>query len=153
LFHEIASAEVYATDISLQALAVAQENANNLLAKIHFIQHDILRDDLFIRDLDIIVSNPPYITTQEVAAMKKNVVAYEPHQALFVPHGDALIFYKAIVGKAQEALKENGLLAVEINEAMGAKVLKLFQEHGFKDASVVKDLQSKDRIVRGTKTN
>jgi release factor glutamine methyltransferase len=153
LYHEIGGAEVYATDISLQALAVAQQNAKKLLARIHFIQHDILRDDLFVRDVDIIVSNPPYVTAKEMADMKKNVVAYEPHLALFVPDADALIFYKAIIEKAQEALKENGLLAVEINETKGADVLKLFEQHGFKNVCLVKDLQSKDRLVRGMKSN
>jgi release factor glutamine methyltransferase len=153
LYHEVGGAEVYATDISLQALAVAQQNAKNLLARIHFIQHDILHDDLFVRDVDIIVSNPPYVTMKEMPDMKRNVVAYEPHLALFVADGDALLFYKAIVEKAQEALKENGLLAVEINETKGAEVLKLFEHYGFKEVCIVRDLQSKDRIVRGIKCN
>jgi release factor glutamine methyltransferase len=153
LYHEVGGAEVYATDISLQALAIAQQNAKNLLARIHFIQHNILHDDLFVRDVDIIVSNPPYVTAKEMLDMKKNVVAYEPHLALFVPDADALIFYKAIIEKAQEALKESGLLAVEINETRGAQVVKLFEQHGFKDVCIVKDVQSKDRIVRGIKCN
>ena len=153
LYHEVGGAEVYATDISLQALAIAQQNAKNLLARIHFIQHDILHDDLFVRDVDVIVSNPPYVTTKEKAGMKKNVVAYEPHLALFVPDADALTFYKAIIGKAQEALKENGLLAVEINETKGSDVLELFEQHGFREVCIVKDLQAKERFVRGIKSN
>jgi release factor glutamine methyltransferase len=149
----MAGVEVYATDISLQALAVAQQNAKQLLAKIHFMQHDILRDQLSVQDLDIIVSNPPYIRNKERAGMHKNVVDYEPHLALFVPDDDPLIFYKAIIEKSHEALKENGLLAVEINEALGVKVQQLFLDRGFKEVGIVKDLHGKDRIVNGMKDN
>ncbi|MEO5603151.1 MAG: peptide chain release factor N(5)-glutamine methyltransferase [Cyclobacteriaceae bacterium] len=149
LFHETSPAEVYATDVSTDSLAVAAQNAESLHAEIHLLQHDILKDALTIKDMDVLVSNPPYVRKNERENMNRNVIDYEPHLALFVPDDEPLIFYSAIVKQSQKILNPHGLLVVEINEKFGKEVLQLFVSHGFKDVVVIRDVNRKDRIVRG----
>jgi release factor glutamine methyltransferase len=146
---EIPGSSVYATDVSDKALTVAKANAAELGASITFLQHDILTSDIPFAGFDIIVSNPPYVSLTEKSNMEPNVVKYEPHLALFVQANDPLIFYKAIAAKAKKVLKPGGVLVVEINERFGHEVSDTFSEVGFKDLSIIKDLQGKDRIVRG----
>lgn len=152
LFHEIQDAEVYATDVSNAALTVAAYNAETLHAKINLVEHDILREKIPFKNLDIIVSNPPYVTKKEKNDMERNVVDHEPHLALFVPDDDPLVFYKAIVEKSKEVLKCNGLLAVEVNERFGNGVSHLFLQAGFKEVRIIKDIDGKERVVRGLKS-
>jgi release factor glutamine methyltransferase len=89
-------ATVYATDISAAALRVARTNALEYKVPIQLLQHDILDHPLPFADLDVIISNPPYITLQEKTSMSSNVLDFEPHLALFVPDEDPLLFYRAI---------------------------------------------------------
>ncbi len=149
LFHEVSPAEVYATDVSTDSLAVAAHNAESLHAEIRLLQQDILNDALIIKDMDVIVSNPPYVRKNERENMNRNVIDYEPHLALFVPDDEPLIFYSAIVKQSQKILNPHGLLAVEINEKFGKEVLQLFVTHGFKDVVVIRDVNRKERIVKG----
>jgi release factor glutamine methyltransferase len=81
---EISGAKVSATDVSDKALVVAKENAKNLKAEVHFLQHNILTEEIPFRNLDIVVSNPPYIALSEKESMAPNVKDFEPHLALFV---------------------------------------------------------------------
>lgn len=148
---ECKKAEVYATDISAEALAVAEKNAVRLKADVHFIKNDILREELPVPELDIVISNPPYIAASEKEQMQLNVVGFEPHLALFVPEEDPLVFYKAITAKALKVLRPSGMLIVEINERFGREVKGLFEEGGFGEVSVIKDIGGKERIVRGMK--
>jgi release factor glutamine methyltransferase len=137
--------------VSNEALEVAMHNAGKLKAAISFIHHDILRSDIPVHDLDMVVSNPPYITPREQALMKRNVITYEPHLALFTLEEDPLLFYKAIAGKAMKMLKHGGFLFVEINENSGKAISEIFSEKGFQDIHILKDLQGKDRIMSGRK--
>jgi release factor glutamine methyltransferase len=148
---EISGSKVSATDVSDKALMVAKENAKNLGAAVHFLQHNILTEEIPFRNLDIVVSNPPYIAMSEKESMEPNVKDFEPHLALFVTENDPLIFYRAITFKAHAALKPGGLLCVEINERFGNLVEKLFQDEGFSEVIVIRDLSGKERIVRGIK--
>lgn len=152
LAFEIPDSKIFATDISNEALTLANENAQRLKAKVDFFKHDILKEDLKLGDLDIIVSNPPYIALSEKNTLQPNVVNFEPHLALFAPENDPLLFYRVIAGKARHALKTGGMLCVEINERFGDEVKQLFFDHGFKEAAVVKDISGKDRIVKGVKS-
>lgn len=140
---------VYATDVSAAALGVARKNAATHNAHVNFLEHDILRETIPFRNLDVIVSNPPYVTRLESADMAPNVLQYEPHNALFVPDNDPLIFYRAILRRSEAALAAAGLVAFEINEKFGAEVAALFKESGFTDVRVLKDLNGKPRIVCG----
>ncbi|HOX82079.1 MAG TPA: peptide chain release factor N(5)-glutamine methyltransferase, partial [Chryseolinea sp.] len=113
---EIQNAEVFAIDISEGALEVAKQNAHDLHAGVQFMQLDILNADIPFQNLDVVVSNPPYIALSEMKMMSNNVVDYEPHLALFVEENDPLVFYRVIATKSKSVLKPGGLLVVEINE-------------------------------------
>lgn len=146
---ELPEASVTATDISIDALTVARNNATMLNASVDFIQHDILAQDIPLGGLDVVVSNPPYIAQTEEAAMNSNVLQYEPHLALFVPDDDALKFYKAIAIKAHEVLVRGGLLIVEINERFGNETAAVLKANDYHHVAIIKDLDGKDRIVKG----
>jgi len=146
---EIPKSEVYGLDISETALQVDKQNAIDLQAKVDFVKCDILTDEIPFGDLDIIVSNPPYIRDLEKELMLPNVLDHEPHLALFVPNTDALRFYKAITEKAKKALKPQGWLYFEINEAFGQANADVLLQNGFSNVEIRKDMQSKDRMVRG----
>jgi release factor glutamine methyltransferase len=153
LSRELPHAGVYASDISTEALETARENALTHHASVHFMHHDILKQQLPFQMFDVVVSNPPYVTEKEQKNMERNVLDHEPHLALFVPDNDPLIFYNAILTKAAQALVRHGLLAVEINENFGNEVRALFEAHGFADVGIIKDVSSKDRVVKGRKTD
>jgi release factor glutamine methyltransferase len=145
-------ARVYGLDVSEEALKVANKNAQKLNIDVTFIQADILNDELAaLPDFDIIISNPPYITETEKNEMHSNVIAHEPHLALFVSDGNPLQFYEAIVKVAGKNLKKGGYLYFEINSAFGSEVKKTMEKNGFSKVAITKDMQGKDRIVAGLK--
>lgn len=150
---ELPTAQVIATDISLEALAVAQNNANHLGAQVQFLHHDILNNDLPFHDLDMIVSNPPYIAQLEKPTLDQNVVNYEPHLALFATPDDPLVFYKAIAEKAQKALRPGGMVLVEINERFGDATAEIFLTNNYNEVIITKDIHGKDRIISATYTS
>lgn len=98
---------------------------------------------------DVIVSNPPYVPFSEKEFMEKNVLDYEPGLALFVEDENPLIFYDAICRFAKQNLCETGKLYFEINEKYGNDIKELMTSFGFKRVDVIKDINRKDRIVRG----
>ncbi len=146
---EIPESEVFATDVSQAALDVARENAQLLNATVSYVQSDVLQDEIPFNQLNLIISNPPYIAQSEKGTMRTNVVAFEPHLALFVSDDDALQFYRSIAEKSRHKLRQNGLLVVEINERFGKEVTTLFEKYGFTDVQVIQDLFGKERIVKG----
>ena len=141
-------------DISEDALLVARQNAETLDADIHFIQMDFLNEVNWeqLPMYDIIVSNPPYIKQSEEANMAKNVLAFEPSIALFVPDEDPLLFYRKIVLFAKSHLSVQGMIFLEINEALGNEVVSLFEKNGF-ETELRKDLQGRDRMVKASFTS
>jgi release factor glutamine methyltransferase len=146
---EIPGSKVFATDISQNAIEKAQQNATALNAVVGFFNNNVVDDDLGLTTLDVVVSNPPYIPLAEKESMKNNVTRFEPSQALFVSDADPLIFYRAIAGKATMCLRTGGLLAVEINERFASDVARIFEDSGFEDVRIIKDLFHKERIVKG----
>jgi release factor glutamine methyltransferase len=147
---ELPEADVVALDISADALALAQENATLHKAEVRFIEKDVLfmmPTDL-ASTFDVVVSNPPYIALSEKDSMKDNVLANEPHLALFVPNTNPLIFYEHIASIAQEKLNLGGFLFFEINERFGKEVLELLVKRGFKHVELRQDLGCKDRMVK-----
>lgn len=149
--NKLLSADVYAMDVSEEALETARKNAvlNNVNVK--FFQDDILDPD-FLRgagDYDVILSNPPYIKISEKNEMQKNVLDYEPHLALFVDNDDALLFYRKIAEYAKKKLKPGGMIYFEINAALGPETKLLIEEQGFKNVDLIKDINNKNRILRG----
>ncbi|MDR3134130.1 MAG: peptide chain release factor N(5)-glutamine methyltransferase [Prevotellaceae bacterium] len=143
------STEVYACDCSPEALEVAQRNAVKNDAEIHFFRCDVLSDVNFDKKADCIISNPPYVRESEKAAMPKNVLLYEPPQALFVADSDPLVFYRAIARFARQHLRDNGALFVEINEALGNETKALFAAAGFTSIELRRDMNGKDRMIKG----
>ena len=152
LAKHLPEAEVFALDISVEALDVARQNAAMNQAKVHFFQHDILGDEPLASpfsslSFDCIVSNPPYITLGEQAEMAKNVLDYEPHQALFVPNGNPLLFYERIAAFARQHLKEAGSLYFETSSHYGQAAAKLLEDKNFRQVKLLKDISGNDRII------
>ncbi|PTT03603.1 peptide chain release factor N(5)-glutamine methyltransferase [Pedobacter sp. HMWF019] len=137
---------VSALDVSVDALEVAQYNAAMNKVVVNFIEADIL---LYsgTESFDLIVSNPPYIKEDEKPEMHENVLAHEPHRALFVSNENPLIFYKAIANFALVHLNPQGLLFFEINEYLGKETVEMLEFKGFTRITLKKDMQGKDRMV------
>jgi len=146
---ELPNAQVEAIDISASALIIAKQNADTLEADIKFHEWDILSSDELPSNYDIIVSNPPYVMNREKAEMQSNVLEHEPDLALFVEDDDPLIFYNTITQKATKSLIKGGGLYFEINEQFGIEVANEMQSKGFVNVEVIKDMQGRDRIVKG----
>lgn len=151
--------EVFAIDVSEKALEVANLNAKENNVDINFIQADILNtEDLLslrtksrnLPKLDMIVSNPPYVRNLEKVEIKKNVLDYEPHLALFVEDNDALLFYRKIAQLAKDNLQPKGLLFFEINQYLGKETVELLENLGFKNIELRKDLRGNDRMIKAS---
>jgi release factor glutamine methyltransferase len=142
---KLPSSTVYACDVSAAALNVAIKNANALGAPINFIEADILDNATWSNfpEFDIIVSNPPYIPRNEQSQMSDNVIAHEPHLALFVNDDDPLLFYKAIKAFAEKKLTNEGQLYFEVHEDLADQTAQLFQQ-----SEIRKDMQGKNRMLR-----
>lgn len=139
---------VYSCDISDDALNVAKLNATINNVSVEFFHFDILSGKtLNYSELDVIVSNPPYVTMAEIEFMNKNVLDYEPHLALFVPNSDPLLFYRTIVEKYAYLLKDNGFLYFEINEAFANETQEMLHSFNF-NSIVINDINGKKRMVK-----
>jgi len=150
---ELPMTEVSAIDVSDGALEVAQKNALTNNITVHFIKKDILsHTELLLENQkwDIIVSNPPYVRLLEKEEIKKNVLEYEPHLALFVADDDALLFYRKIATLARTCLTENGYLFFEINQYLGAETVALLENLGFKNIQLRQDIYGNNRMIRCT---
>ena len=141
-------ANVSAIDVSEKALEVAKRNAVSNKVEVNFIQSNILEVEDLNRHFDMIVSNPPYVRNLEKEEIKKNVLDYEPHLALFVEDTDALLFYRKIAQLALKNLAQNGLLFFEINQYLGKETVELLQNLGFKNIELKKDMYGNDRMIR-----
>lgn len=145
---EIEDSIVYASDISIDALKIAKQNAKQLNARVNFIEHDMLSDyNILPTDLDCIISNPPYIANKEKRLMNKNVLSFEPHSALFVPDDNPLLFYKRIAEIALTNLKTHGIVMCEINAAYSNETTNCFRKFGFGNIFVLKDIRNKNRMI------
>ena len=146
---EVPGAVVVGTDLSQEALDVAACQPFPLPNPPQFVRSDVL--DLaqpFPQDpFDILLSNPPYVRESERALMRPNVLSFEPSTALFVPDGDPLVFYRALVRWAERLLVPDGWGMVEINEAFGPAVADLFRAAGLRYVEIVPDFYQKDRFI------
>jgi len=167
----IPGAYVFASDILDAALNVAQKNAESFRTKITFFHQNIInqatgfgqqaagnrlqatgsRQQASVSKnhmYDILVSNPPYIPEKEKKSINKNVIDWEPHEALFVPDQDKLIFYRNIAAFGLKHLRQKGKIYLEIHEKSGPDVKKLFTQFGYNDIVIRKDINGKDRMIR-----
>jgi len=141
---------VVAIDISKEALDVATYNASINNVEVNFVLADILNNNLEnLGQFDVIVSNPPYVLESDKNQMSQNVLQYEPQIALFVKDAHPLLFYRRIVELSKQSLKPKGKLFFEIHENFGKQIKKLLEDNGFKKVEVKKDLQGKDRMIKG----
>ncbi len=149
---ELPDAEIFAIDVSEDALQVARRNAQNQNVNINLLNIDFLNEDrwLSLPLVDIIISNPPYIPENEKAKIDKNVVGHEPHLALFVTDENAFIFYEKIASFAKKNLKEEGKIFVEVHEDYANEVEKIFTEKNFK-TEIKKDIYGKKRMLKANK--
>lgn len=147
------SAAVSAVDVSVDALQVAAQNAEEQQVSISLFKADILDTEQWasLPLFDCIISNPPYITEKEAGQMQANVLQFEPHLALFVPDNNPLLFYDAISSFGLKHLHNKGFLFFEINESFGNEVAQLLSAKGYINIELRKDMQGKDRMVKGEK--
>lgn len=145
----IDGAQVTAVDVSASAIEVARRNAEQNGAQVEFVRADILADNqLFVpSSLDVVVSNPPYVTETDKSQMSRNVLDFEPHLALFVPDSDPLLFYRRIAELAQQWLKSDGMLFFEINERFGPETVQLLENMWFDNIELHRDFYEKNRMV------
>ena len=144
------TANITAIDISSNAIKIAKKNADNYNLNITFLCEDIFKfnpDSKF----DLIVSNPPYVLESEMKKMHKNVLNFEPHNALFVEDSDPLIFYNYIAQFAFKYLNSKGALFFEINESFGVEIKLILNKLDFVNIELKKDLNGKDRMIKAIK--
>lgn len=149
LKRKIPAATVNSCDISNGALAVARKNAAVHETVIHFFHIDFLNEknrDL-LPEVDVIISNPPYIPECDKNEIRKNVLDHEPHLALFVKNEDPLIFYQAIAKFGLQRLKQKGSIYVEIHESFAEMVIQTFEQMSY-STELRKDIQGKERMVK-----
>ena len=147
LAKNLPNASVYAVDVSKKALETAKRNAISNGVDVTFLLLDILEEEVLKCNFDIIVSNPPYVRNLEKQEIKKNVLDYEPHLALFVEDNDALVFYRKIASLAQNNLLENGQLYFEINQYLGTEMTDLLKQMDFENIELKKDIYDNDRMI------
>ena len=149
---ELTNSFVSAVDTSANALEIAKENALKHNLNINFINADILNFENYNwQQYDLIVSNPPYVRESEKKSMDKNVLNYEPQNALFISDNDPLLFYRNIKNFSKKYLRRNGLIFFEINEKFGKDLAILFKDSGFKNIEIIKDINEKDRFLKCAK--
>jgi len=141
------NASIDAIDNSKEALEIAKSNAILNSVEINFELSDVFNFS-DIKKYDLIVSNPPYVLESEKKIMNKNVLDYEPHNALFVSDNDPLIYYKEIAKIATNNLNKNGLLFFEINEKYSNQIIELLSNLNFVDIELKKDINGRDRIIK-----
>lgn len=143
-------AKILACDISPICIETTLRNAELNSVQIDVFEYDILksRPENSFPELDIVVSNPPYIRESEKLLMERNVLEYEPELALFVKDENPLVFYERIADFALVYLKYQGRLYFEINEAFGNECVEMLQWKGFSNIILKKDINGKDRMIR-----
>jgi release factor glutamine methyltransferase len=145
--------EMWACDISDGALTVARINADKLDTTIDFVGLDFLNETerKQLPNFDIIISNPPYVPQKDKGPMKKNVVDFEPHVALFVADENPLIFYEAIADFSKTHLSPAGHIYLEIHEELGEGVNEIFVNRKLGNVVMRKDMQKKNRMIKAQK--
>ena len=138
--------KVYASDISDKALAVAKHNAKLNNADIIFLQSDLYEN--FPKEIrfDIIVSNPPYISTDKIAELETQVKDFEPKLALDGGK-DGLDFYKKILKLSKDFINKSGRLYLEIGYDQAKEVVNLAKKEGYYNIQIIKDLSGRDRGI------
>jgi len=148
-------ASVFACDISSEALNLAKINAETNAVQVSFFETDILSGTVLEKtntEVDVIVSNPPYIKENEKAHMEKNVLEYEPHLALFVKGDDPIVFYKKIIDLCLDSLTKKGKLYFELNPLTAKEVEDYAKKSNlFESTFLIRDMSGVLRFFKGIK--
>lgn len=153
LKNKFPEAMVTGVEKSPGALDLARQNSKKNQLSVNWIEADLLRPEKIHlgEKFDLIVSNPPYVMECEKAEMEKNVLDFEPHDALFVEDHDPLVFYKIIGRLSADILASKGVLWLEINEKFGCQVKETLEESGFTQIKILKDIHEKERFIEARK--
>jgi len=145
------SSKIVSTDVSEEALQVAKENSerHKVAARIKFVKHNILKNDLSNFPMfDIVVSNPPYVSKESYLTLQKEIKNFEPAIAV-TDEDDGYTFYREISAKASVKLKENGKLFFEVAQGQSEEVVEIMTKNNFKNIEIIKDYQNIDRVIFG----
>lgn len=138
-------------DKSSDAINLAKENAalNEVLNKIEFINCDLNQFEIK-EEFDFVVSNPPYVSLNDYNSLQKEIVKYEPFEAV-CDGNDGFSFYRMITEKAKKNIKHGGKIFFEIGFNQSEVVKSILEANDFKEISVIKDYQKIERIINGKK--
>ena len=147
---EIENSKVLGIDVSDVAIEISNKNREILKAKNIKIVKSNLFENVSFKEFDIIISNPPYISRDEIDVMSENTLTWEPEEALFAEN-EGLYFYNEICDKGYDYLQKEGYLLFEIGYKQREKVKMIMENKGYKEIEIIKDLQGLDRVVVGRK--
>ena len=152
LAKNLSNVEIYASDISQEALTIAKKNVqrHKVVGNVHLL-HGVLfgafSSHINKGNTDFIVSNPPYVEEPEWDRLEPEVRDHEPREAL-VAGKDGLCFYRQIIREATDWLMPDGYLIIEIGETQADTIIKLMENDGnYEDMEIIKDLQGKERVI------
>ncbi len=142
-------AQVIATDISTGALDVAKTNASALGASVQFVLNNFFKPGPHMLEpkWDLIISNPPYISSRETSKMDTSVRTWEPYYALYAPEDDVVGVYLQLLTIGEKALRPGGYILVEMNEFFSGEIYTQAKHMMYSEIYIEKDMQGKDRIL------
>ena len=141
--------ETVGVDISRKALDVCKINKKRISSKVNFSEYDIREEKIFSEKFDIIVSNPPYLTLNEILTIGDNV-KFEPKIALFAPSEDPLLYYKKIINFSKINLNKKGYIYFEINPLYIREINQILAENNLNDVNFKDDFRGKKRFLKIT---
>ena len=139
--------DIFALEKSKKAIKIAKRNSSRNLVNINYVNADIFSWDN-CDEVDIIISNPPYIAESQKKFMKINVLKFEPEKSIFVPDDNPLIFYKRIFDFSKSKLKAGGLIYFEINPKFKNQLISLSNEYHFSSYELKKDIFKRNRYIK-----
>ena len=142
---------VTAIDTNYPGLQLAQSNAELNSVSVTFICDTILNPTAEYPEFQIMISNPPYVRESEKKYIHRNILEYEPPDALYISDVDPLIYYRAIASFAEKYLTTGGRLYLELNENLGAETAGIFHDSGFNHVILHNDLNNKCRYLTAQK--
>lgn len=140
---------VEAFDNSIEALSVAERNARSNNCEVHFYELDLKNIPTANHQVNLIISNPPYISVDERNEIAPNVLNYEPHAALFAPDGDPLFYYRKLIDLCREMLFPDGHIFVELSHTHADDTFKLFATY-FRKIEMRKDISGNYRMLKAS---
>lgn len=149
LSRRVKSSRVWGIDISNDALNIARRNVAKYAPSVELVEGDALGDfsQLIDGEIDVVVSNPPYIPKSDSKLMRRNVTEHEPSIALFVEDDDPLLFYRSIARTARKMLKVGGKLYFEIYENFATEMVDMLITEGYSNIVVREDFRTKPRMI------